>query len=368
MSSTDSKNRPYEVWSCDRQTRKAVVASSLMELRERGGEKLGYSLKPPLRVVLESDGTEVEDENYFQTVEKDTVFLLLAPSENWLPTSVETLRAAIRAIPKIVCEAINILELVDQQPAWKIMDSKDQVSVVLHWDQLDLQSAADPKYCRSVEVVSQEGQASASFDDLPLAGKTHATFTLGSLGLKSAVCMLPEKQEGENGNISDCDNSLCDFHCSAFHKRSAHIILNKSVATSPIQEESEGTEASSSEVITHKKGHFLDEPQEVKNRAHDEYESHTENVADEELSEHYLLLTDQLSLTQNKHLDIKDIGVILNHLNSKIVEVQKLEREKESAEIHNWTIKATIRGEVVREIGVIYNGQYYGIMEHPEHF
>lgn len=358
MSSTDSKNRPYEVWSCDRQTRKAVVASSLMELRERGGEKLGYSLKPPLRVVLESDGTEVEDENYFQTVEKDTVFLLLAPSENWLPTSVETLRAAIRAIPKIVCEAINILELVDQQPSWKIMDSKDQVSLVLHWDQLDLQSAADPKYCRGVEVVSQEGQASASFDDLPSAGKTHATFTLGSLGLKSAVCMLPEKQEGENGNISDCDNSLCDFHCSAFHKRSAHIILNKSVTTSPIQEKSEGTEASSSK----------DEPREVKNHAHSEYKSHTENVADEELSEHYLLLTDQLSLTQNKHLDIKDIGVILNHLNSKIVEVQKLEREKESAEIHNWTIKATIRGEVVREIGVIYNGQYYGIMEHPEYF
>ncbi|XP_022235298.1 uncharacterized protein LOC111083232, partial [Limulus polyphemus] len=302
--------------------------------------------------------------------------------------SVETLRAAIRAIPQIVCEAINILELVDQQPSWKIMDNKGQVTVVLHWDQRDFQSTAerkDPQYRRrepvwSVEVMSQEvqtnDQATASLKDLPSSGKTHARFTLESLGLKSAVRMLPKKQEGENGNIPDHDHSLCDFHCSAFHERSAHIILNKSIATSPIQEKPEGTEAGSSEVITHKKGgakghvHFQDEPQEVKNRACDEYESDTENATneDEQLSEHYLLLTDQLSLDQNKHLDIKDIGVILNHLNSKIVEVQKLEREKESAEVHNWTIKATIRGEVVREIGVIYNGQYYGIMEHPGYF
>ena len=26
---------------------------------------------------------------------------------------------------------------------------------------------------------------------------------------------------------------------------------------------------------------------------------------------------------------------------------------------HNWTIKATIRGEVMRELGVIYNSNYY---------
>ena len=34
---------------------------------------------------------------------------------------------------------------------------------------------------------------------------------------------------------------------------------------------------------------------------------------------------------------------------------------------HNWTIKATIRGEVMRELGVIYNSNYYAISEHPSY-
>lgn len=36
-----------------------------------------------------------------------------------------------------------------------------------------------------------------------------------------------------------------------------------------------------------------------------------------------------------------------------------------SDDTHNWTIKATIRGEVMRELGVLYNSNYYAISEHP---
>ncbi|GIY99207.1 hypothetical protein CEXT_269291 [Caerostris extrusa] len=110
-------------------------------------------------------------------------------------------------------------------------------------------------------------------------------------------------------------------------------------------------------------------PRKPKIPAQDESESDTENTANEEeqLSERYLLLVDQLSLEQNRHLSVKDLGIILERLSSKIVDVDRLERERESTDVHNWTIKATIR-EVLREIGVIYNGQYYGIMEHPGYF
>ena len=58
-------------------------------------------------------------------------------------------------------------------------------------------------------------------------------------------------------------------------------------------------------------------------------------------------------------------GIILERLNSKIVDVERLDRESESDDCYNWTIKATIRGEVLRELGVIYNGNYYAICEHP---
>jgi hypothetical protein len=65
-------------------------------------------------------------------------------------------------------------------------------------------------------------------------------------------------------------------------------------------------------------------------------------------------------------LSIKDIGIILDRLSSKIIDVAILERQIEATDTHNWTIKATIRGEVMRELGVIYNSNYYAISEHPE--
>jgi hypothetical protein len=101
-------------------------------------------------------------------------------------------------------------------------------------------------------------------------------------------------------------------------------------------------------------------------------ESETENnfsVLEEEkvTTQKFLLLIDQLSLDQKRHLSIKDIGVILERLSSKIVDVERLDRETEAEDCYNWTIKATIKGEVLRELGVIYNGNFYAISEHPNY-
>ena len=83
------------MWSCDREKRKSVIATGLDDVKARGAEKLGYgqvSLED-LRLVLESDGTEVEEDEYFQTALKDTVFMLLREDERWLPPGVEALKA-----------------------------------------------------------------------------------------------------------------------------------------------------------------------------------------------------------------------------------------------------------------------------------
>lgn len=105
-------------------------------------------------------------------------------------------------------------------------------------------------------------------------------------------------------------------------------------------------------------------------------ESETENnhsVLEEEkvTTRKFLLLIDQLSLDQKRHLSIKDIGVILERLSSKIVDVERLERnrssETDAEDCYNWTIKATIKGDILRELGVIYNGNFYAISEHPNY-
>lgn len=96
-------------------------------------------------------------------------------------------------------------------------------------------------------------------------------------------------------------------------------------------------------------------------------DSEETETTDEQLCERYLLLVDQLSAEQQRHLNIKDIGSILERLSTKVVDVEKLEREKETEDCYNWVIKGTVKGDL-REIGVIYNGQYYGITEHPGYF
>lgn len=83
--------------------------------------------------------------------------------------------------------------------------------------------------------------------------------------------------------------------------------------------------------------------------------------------ERHLLLVDQIDsiqLPDIAHLTVKEIGQILDKLSSKIIEVDKLEREKDGL-THNWLIRAMVRGEMAGEIGVVHNGKYYGIVQHP---
>lgn len=50
-----------------------------------GGEFLGFSPSDPVTVVLEDDGTIVEDEAYFLCLPLNTKFMLLHEKETWSP-------------------------------------------------------------------------------------------------------------------------------------------------------------------------------------------------------------------------------------------------------------------------------------------
>lgn len=40
-----------------------------------------------MKIVLESDGTEVDEEEYFSTLEQNTCFMILKVNEDWVPPS-----------------------------------------------------------------------------------------------------------------------------------------------------------------------------------------------------------------------------------------------------------------------------------------
>ncbi|XP_015792236.1 uncharacterized protein LOC107368861 [Tetranychus urticae] len=509
-----SNEKPYKVWSCDRELRKAVIASSLEELKSIGASKLGYSYDDPnqLKIVLESDGTEIEDNQYFKLADQETIFLLLRQNEKWIPAGVEALKSAISAFPGNVTVVLQLdnrdpgILLKKGEPPWKlevvsVSDSRankfdnqaqtpgQQQTTTSHGPLSSLVLSSSPSTgtetgisiiprstlmvqpvqngFNSSSLSSSSRRANLTLDGLKLRStangqttthrvKTTTNTTLPSkklipgledeveegeededdeddinvgegLGKENEEDVSEESDQGDvtivQGEVSpNHDHSQCDFHCAALHRGGGEIRVSRSVATSPITESPtpsglllspvsinvpiiSGSHSISSNkprqalkghvrfmdtehtngVVDHKEANKLqtntattlnssvnnifqgNTTSQVNGNGSDS-ETETTERDDEQFSERYLLLVDQLSLNQDRHLNLKDIGIILERLSSKIIDVDKLEREKEGSDCYNWIIKATIRGEVLREIGVIYNGQYYGIMEHPGYF
>lgn len=331
---------------------------------------------------------------------------------------------AISAIPKIVCETIHALELHDETPSWKIMDNKGRVTVVLHWDHprgaaqsqapkaspskkqpsLVIETSLDkpgtiitaggkketlindvytpPRYSTSPQITvinhDEMHKSTSSYHPPHRLQKQGSSFD-STIHIHTPECANHAHHPAARSGSPGLDAIDCDFHCCALHEEGRKIAVRKSVATSPIQDSQPQTSPQPSSLSEGRrtglpKQHvrFLDieggammRPPQTE---HDSSESENENTVIEEeqiTSEKFLLLIDQLSVEQKKHLTIKDIGVILERLSSKIVDVERLDRESESEDCYNWTIKATIRGDVLRELGVIYNGNYYAISEHP---
>lgn len=76
--------RPFKIWSADRTSKQTIVAGSLRELIERGKISLACN-DDDITIVLEEDGTEVDEEDYFKMLPTNTVFLLLKSGEKWQP-------------------------------------------------------------------------------------------------------------------------------------------------------------------------------------------------------------------------------------------------------------------------------------------
>ncbi|NWI46899.1 CIDEC protein, partial [Picathartes gymnocephalus] len=75
--------RPYRVCNCERSLRKGVMAPSLAELLRQAQSAL--ALPPPIALVLDEDGTAVETESFFRTLEEGTALMALGKGQSWAP-------------------------------------------------------------------------------------------------------------------------------------------------------------------------------------------------------------------------------------------------------------------------------------------
>ncbi|XP_060794490.1 DNA fragmentation factor subunit alpha [Neoarius graeffei] len=80
-----SQIKPCKVCNFTRQKSYGVVVVSLDQLRVKGNEALGYSANTSVSIVLDDDGTIVEDNAYFLCLPPDTKFMFLQDKEMWKP-------------------------------------------------------------------------------------------------------------------------------------------------------------------------------------------------------------------------------------------------------------------------------------------
>ncbi|XP_061592353.1 DNA fragmentation factor subunit alpha [Cololabis saira] len=105
-----------KVCNFTRQKSYGVVVPTLDELKKKGCEFLGISQSDSVTVVLDNDGTIVEDEGYFLCLPSNTKFMLLHDKETWAP-----------------------VRRIDGGTAWMARDS-----VILEVDAVDMSGNAAP--------------------------------------------------------------------------------------------------------------------------------------------------------------------------------------------------------------------------------
>ncbi|KAL3277016.1 hypothetical protein HHI36_012378 [Cryptolaemus montrouzieri] len=81
----NNQGKPFKITNSSRDTRKGVVALSLEDLCSKVNEKL--NIEGNITIVLESDGTEIDDEEYFATLEPHTSLMILTKDEKWSAVS-----------------------------------------------------------------------------------------------------------------------------------------------------------------------------------------------------------------------------------------------------------------------------------------
>lgn len=79
--------KPFRVWSADRAKRYGIVAENFQNLKVKSAEKLGVKSTENIKLVLEEDGTQI-DESYWEVLKDQTRLILLQPSEVWQPQPV----------------------------------------------------------------------------------------------------------------------------------------------------------------------------------------------------------------------------------------------------------------------------------------
>lgn len=83
LPSRPSQSKPFRVTNAERSLKKGLTAHALEDLLHKVKESLTVSNETVL--VLEEDGTEIDSEDFFQTVPQNSLLMVLDKGQKWTP-------------------------------------------------------------------------------------------------------------------------------------------------------------------------------------------------------------------------------------------------------------------------------------------
>lgn len=137
--------RPFKVWSSDHKIKKSVAVSSLQDLINTGCKKLKIS--PPVR-VLEEDGTEVDDEDYFSFL-PDSTTLIISPESSGcdeVDTAImsDSLNNSLLPLAKVIKkDPRNIIQFTDEQLQLLVDTDTEELAQLLGSPKSNVESIQD---------------------------------------------------------------------------------------------------------------------------------------------------------------------------------------------------------------------------------
>ncbi|XP_050952292.1 LOW QUALITY PROTEIN: DNA fragmentation factor subunit alpha [Labeo rohita] len=120
-----------------------LAVTSLDQLKIKGIETLGFTSSPSVSVVLEDDGTIVEDEAYFLCLPANTKFMLLRANEIWMHSQAD--RGTAQPCRKSTYVEVDGQDVTDGFESWHSLAEQlrqDLASIIL-MSEADLQSLID---------------------------------------------------------------------------------------------------------------------------------------------------------------------------------------------------------------------------------
>ncbi|XP_034552513.1 DNA fragmentation factor subunit alpha [Notolabrus celidotus] len=195
-----SDRKPCKVCNFTRQKSYGLAVPSLEELKAKGGEFLGFNSTEPITVVLEDDGTIVEDQGYFMCLPLNTKFMLLHEKDTWSPVRKMDGGTAWMARDSVILEEDTVDTSSSAAPWWDLARQlrQDLTSIILMSEE-NLQSLVDVPCPELASALGFQEKRTADLQETLQGVLDRREEERQSKELLQLYLQHAEKEDGETG-------------------------------------------------------------------------------------------------------------------------------------------------------------------------